>query len=183
MTRDERRLKVVQRQLTLARVGQREAMVSLADALAREQRSAQLADRSEALAADYARRAAGAEDGARAETLTQLGRFTGALGKLSREASEARADAGQQAQWQMEALGKAQTRARRLEEHEKASQAKIRAQQAEREARAQAGAPVKGSPGTSPRSGGSKPQERLARELQLTSQEQARKSVIAPEEP
>ena len=113
MTREERRLRLARRQKLLAEVRQRNAMRSLADALAQEQRSAELADRSHELMRAYG----GRRDAADAGALSQSGRFSNALGSLARDAERSLADATAQAKWEREALAKAQTRAERQAEN------------------------------------------------------------------
>lgn len=109
MTREQRRLRLAQRQHLLAEVSQNAAMRALADALAQENRSAALARRSRELAQGYGARGGICDGGA----LAQVVRFAAALATLSGQAEQARADASAQANWQLDALGTAQTRARR----------------------------------------------------------------------
>lgn len=109
MNREERRVRVLKRQALLAQVSQRAAMRGLADALAEETRSATLAERSRDLTRVYGGRSR-ARDGAALEHAT---RFAGALAAVAQDARAALADAEQQTAWQVEALGQAQSRARR----------------------------------------------------------------------
>ncbi|MEL6539817.1 MAG: hypothetical protein AAFQ34_00265 [Pseudomonadota bacterium] len=109
MKREKRRVRVARRQALLADVNRRAAMRGLADALAEESRSAALAERSLALTRAYGGRSQ-ASDGARLE---HAARFAGALAAMAQSAEAARADAKQQSEWQAEALGQAQCRARR----------------------------------------------------------------------
>ncbi|MEM9311600.1 MAG: hypothetical protein AAGA34_09140 [Pseudomonadota bacterium] len=112
MKREARRLSLARRQTLLAEVSHRAAMLSLANALAEEARSQTLAERSRDLVRAYGGRSQ-ANDG---EALSQTGRFAAALGSLAHDAEQARADASQQATWHVEALGQAQTKARRQSE-------------------------------------------------------------------
>lgn len=137
MTREKRRLRLAQRQHLLAQVSQRTAMRSLADALAEEARSATLAQRSRDLAAAYATRK-GISDGA---ALAQTAQFAAALGTLANTAEKARADAGLQAAWQIEALGAAQTRAQRQSERLDQAHAELAAVQDRRTLATQAAQP------------------------------------------
>ena len=98
-------------------------MRSLADALAEESRSVTLAERSRELVRAYGGRS-GAADGA---GLAQTGSFAAALGALAQDAEKGRADASEQTAWQMEALGKAQDRARRQSDRLKSAKAEYRA--------------------------------------------------------
>lgn len=149
MKREERRVKLARRQVMLAEVSQRAAMRSLADALSEEARSDTLARRSRELAAHYGGRAQGTDGAA----LAQNGRFAAALGSLAKNAQDALADASQQASWQVEALGKAQTRARRHSERLDTAMAAYRAAQDKRDTE-----PLLSASGQSPR--------RLARNMQ-----------------
>ncbi|NQX93515.1 MAG: hypothetical protein HRT64_01060 [Erythrobacter sp.] len=108
MKRAKRRVRVARRQALLAEVSQRAAMRGLADALAEEDRSSILAERSRELTRTYGGRSQAQDAGA----LQQNARFAGALASLAGNAEAARADARQQAEWQAQALGQAQTRAR-----------------------------------------------------------------------
>lgn len=112
MKRERRRVRVAKRQKLLAEVSQRAAMRGLADALAEEYRSAALAERSRALVKSYSDRSH-AVDGASVQHTVA---FSGALASLASDAEAARADASQQREWQAQALGHAQARARRLSE-------------------------------------------------------------------
>ncbi|MEM7701665.1 MAG: hypothetical protein AAF251_06975 [Pseudomonadota bacterium] len=112
MKQERRRVRVARRQALLADVSQRAAMRGLADALAEENRSASLAERSRALTLTYGGRSH-ASDGARLE---HSARFAGALAVIAQNAEAACADAKQQSEWQAEALNQAQTRARRYAE-------------------------------------------------------------------
>ena len=112
MKREQRRLRFARRQVLLAEVSQRNAMLGLADALAEENRSATLAQRSRALVEAYSGRSY-LPDGA---ALQHAVGFTGALASLATDADSARHDAARQADWQAQALGEAQTRARRQSE-------------------------------------------------------------------
>ena len=112
MKRERRRLRLAKRQALLAEVSQRAAMRGLADALVQESRSAALAQRSRTLTRTYGGLAQ-AQDGA---SLHQSVPFAGALSSLATDAEAASADAAQQAEWQAQALGQAQSRARRQSE-------------------------------------------------------------------
>lgn len=119
MKREARRLKLARRQALLAEVSQRAAMLSLANALAEEARSETLASRSRDLVKIYEGKVAAQDAG----SLAHKGQFAVAIGRLAHDAEQARADASQQALWQVEALGQAQTRARRQSEHLEQAQA------------------------------------------------------------
>lgn len=134
MTSEKRRLRLAQRQALLAQVSQRAAMRSVADALSEETRSATLAERSRELVRVYGGRSQAA-DGA---GLAQTGSFAVALGALAQDAEKGRADASEQTAWQMEALGKAQDRARRQSDRLESAKAQYRAA---RERRLAANAP------------------------------------------
>lgn len=112
MKREERRVRVARRQAMLAEIRQRAAMRGLADALAEETRSADLAQRSRALVRNYS----GHTGPSDAAALSHAVAFTGALASLAGDAEAAREDAAQQAAWQAQALSEAQTRARRQSE-------------------------------------------------------------------
>jgi len=112
MKREARRVRLARRQVLLARVSERTAMRSLAEALSEADRSEAIAVRSKALFEDYGARCGGG-DGA---SLADLGRFSGALAALERDASKARDDAAQQASWQARTLSEAQTTAQRHNE-------------------------------------------------------------------
>ncbi len=112
---DKRQLKRAERQLILARIARRDAMASLAQSLAEEQRSASLADRSRTLAKGYAARA-NLETG---EALARHKFFAAQLTGLARQADQARGDASRQAEWQVDALAKAEQRIDRLDERAK----------------------------------------------------------------
>lgn len=109
----------------LARINRRGAMTGLAAALAEEQRSASLAERSRRLAQGYAQRA-GTDT---AEALIRQTLFAGELAGLARKADEARSDASRQAQWQADALALAERRIERLDEQAKAARSEHRATQ------------------------------------------------------
>ncbi len=112
MKREKRRVRLAKRQAMLADVSQRTAMRGLADALAEEDRSVALAQRSRALLqTNQGRSLAGKGD-----ALSHAVAFTGALASLASDAEAAKADAVQQSEWQAQALGQAQTRARRHSE-------------------------------------------------------------------
>ncbi len=128
MKREQLRLRLARRQNLIAQVGQRTAMRALADALSEEARSEALAVRSRDLLRHYAS-VTRARDGA---GLAQSGQFAAALGNLSVQAEQARADALQQAAWQADALGKASTRADRQKERVEAAYAELQAAKAQR---------------------------------------------------
>ena len=130
MNREERRLRLARRRKVLAEVGQRAAMQSLAEALAQERRSAEVAGRSEELMRAYG----GRSDAADAGALSQAARFSNALGLLARDAQRSLADASAQAIWEREALAKAQTRAERQEERLQRAEADMRAHKERRAA-------------------------------------------------
>lgn len=141
MKREKRAVRVARRQALLAEVSQSAAMRALADALAEEKRSAALAQRSRTLTSAYGGRSQ-AGDGA---TLAQTARFAGALAKLAADAEAARADALAQSQWQSEALGQAQTRARRQSERLESARVAFQSAQDRRENDPSMTAPSKSS--------------------------------------
>lgn len=112
---NSRPLQRAERQLMLARIARRDAMGSLAQSLAEEQRSASLADRSRMLAKGYATRE-GLDTG---DALTQHKRFAGELAGLARQADQACSDASRQTEWQVDVLAKAEQRIERLGERAK----------------------------------------------------------------
>ncbi len=110
--REARRLALLERQRLIAEVGRKQALRGLAEALEAEARSHALAARSRALVAVTAP-GEGATQGA---ALHGRAAFTGGLAQLAANAGEAARDATRQSAWQVEALGLAETRARRLAE-------------------------------------------------------------------
>ncbi|MEQ8411663.1 MAG: hypothetical protein RIC51_01880 [Erythrobacter sp.] len=112
--RDKRRLALIGRQLMIARIARREALGALADALAEERRSRDLAQRSRGLAASYAgRRGAGEGD----EVAGRM-RFAGALSRLADDAGTGGAQAAREAEEQARALAGTERRIERLETRE-----------------------------------------------------------------
>ena len=105
-------------------------MRALADALAEEHRSVTLAQRSRELLRAYGGKP-GVGDGA---DLEQTGRFAAALGALASDADQAVVDASAQARWEMETLGRAQSRKERQSERLQSALADRRALKQRREA-------------------------------------------------
>ncbi len=110
--RTKRRMKLASRQLTLAKIARREAMASLADAVAEESRSAALSQRSRDLLKQYAKRSA-AQDG---QALRSNAGFVARLQEVADQAGKALNDASDQARWQVQTLAKAENRASRFGE-------------------------------------------------------------------
>ncbi len=131
--REKRRLRLSERQTLLARIARREAMTSLAETLDEEAKSAALAERSRAMAHEYGQRSV---TGIAAD-LHQLSALASGLARLAKDAENARHDARQQADWQVEALAETENRLKRLEERT------VAARQAARQAQEhRAGAPA-----------------------------------------
>ncbi|MEP3422225.1 MAG: hypothetical protein ABJN35_10860 [Erythrobacter sp.] len=124
-----RRLRLASRQLALAKVTKREAMAALADAVSEESRSTALAQRSRDLLHDYGKRAAANN----AYSLRANAGFVRQLHDVADQAGKAVKDAKEQAQWQVESLAKAETRARRLEEQKDKARTALQAIQLRRE--------------------------------------------------
>lgn len=114
IARDKRRLALLGRQLALARVARREALGSLAGALAEERRSRDLALRSRDLADAYARRK-GAGDGG---DLAGRMRFAGALSQVAANAETSGAESAREAEGRARAVAEAERRTERLESRE-----------------------------------------------------------------
>lgn len=112
MTREDRRLALARRQVTLARVRRREALASLADALGEQNRSSALARKSEELLDAYARRA----EAMTGEAVRRNAVFLRSLHEIAEQAQAAQVDASAQARWQVDALAAAETRLNRTEE-------------------------------------------------------------------
>ncbi len=110
--REARRLALLERQRLIAEVGRKQALRGLAKALEAEARSHALAARSRGLVVASAP-GAGATCGA---ALQGRATFTAGLAQLAAQAGDAARDAARQSVWQVEALGLAETRARRLAE-------------------------------------------------------------------
>lgn len=130
--REKRRLKLMKRQATLAKIARREAMMSLAGTLDEESKSAALAKRSRELASDYGQRPV---IGLAAD-LYQLSTIAGGLAILAKEAESARKDAREQADWQIGELARSEERLKRLEQRAK------QAQQALKQANSDRNAPI-----------------------------------------
>lgn len=137
MTREQRQLRLARRQAMLAMLGEREAMRSLASAIAEETRSAALKARSAELVRTYTQRLIGSNPPTNAGDLAGLNQFAQALGELASDAQKAHADVLDQARWQADALARARSRARRLSERADQAQARIDAAQLSREATAE----------------------------------------------
>lgn len=100
----------------LARLGEREAMRSLAHAVQEEERSVSLKRRSQSLATGYSNRLASGEEESSGTQIAALSRFAGSLATLARDAHKAHADAADQTRWQADALAAAQSKSRRQQE-------------------------------------------------------------------
>ncbi len=134
--REKRRLRLTERQTLLARIARRDAMMSLAGTLDEEAKSAALAERSREMAREYGQRPV---TGIAAD-LHQLSALSAGLARLAKDAEDARHDARQQAEWQVEALAETENRLKRLEERTIAAR---RAAQIVAESRS---APLEGQP-------------------------------------
>ncbi len=128
--REARRLALLERQRLIAEVGRKQALRGLSEALEAEARSHALAARSRALVASSAP-GEGATSGA---ALQGRATFTAGLAQLAAQAGDAARDAARQSVWQAEALGLAETRARRLGEMTDAARTALAAAKAKREA-------------------------------------------------
>jgi len=128
--REARRLALLERQRLIAEVGRKQALRGLAEALEAEARSHALAARSRALVAASAP-GAGATIGA---ALQIRATFAAALAQLAAQAGDDARDAARQRVWQAEALGLAETRARRLAEMTDEARMALAAAKAKREA-------------------------------------------------
>ncbi|MGB3471835.1 MAG: hypothetical protein WBA51_13520 [Erythrobacter sp.] len=117
----------------MAQISQRTAMRALADAVSEEGRSESLAVRSRDLVRHYSPAERSGDAQMLAQTLAQAGAFTAALAALASDAEKSRADAAQQAQWQADALGKAQVKANRHEERLTKARTELEASKARRD--------------------------------------------------
>lgn len=126
---ERRRHDRTSRQLMLAKIARRDAMTALADALIEESRSAALALRSRALMREYEARG-GAPIGA---VLRENTAFVQSLQGVAKHAEEASKDASDQAQWQVQTLAAAKTRATRLEEQLEAARRDLQRLQVKRD--------------------------------------------------
>lgn len=130
---EARRLALIRRQALIAKVARRQALVSLAEALDAETRSAALAERSRQLvAASTPKLGTMAADVFAARAV-----FTASLVQLAGNAADAATDAARQSAWQADTLAQAETRAKRLAEREgeaRAALAAVRLRRAEAEA-------------------------------------------------
>jgi len=127
--RAQRRLTMMSRQMTLAKIAKREAMVSLADAVTQEARSAHLSQRSRGLLSEYSKRLA-AKSG---HDLQGNAKFVHQLQEVAEQAAKALNDASDQARWQVQSLAKAESRASRFSERIDAAKRDIESIKAKRE--------------------------------------------------
>lgn len=127
--REQRQLRLAKMQMTLAQIAQREAMGALAGALDEERKSGDLARRSTQMAQGYGAR----RDISSGSELRALRLMAGGLTEMAKDAKQARDDAHQQADWQVEALAKAETRLQRMEELASEARRKLARAQAARE--------------------------------------------------
>ncbi|WP_296719029.1 hypothetical protein [Erythrobacter sp.] len=112
--REARRLALIRRQALIAKVARRQALAGLAQALDAEARSTALAERSRQLVASST-----PQPGAMAaEVFAARAVFTASLVQLAASAADAAEDAARQSAWQADTLAQAETRAKRLAEHE-----------------------------------------------------------------
>jgi hypothetical protein len=130
---DKRRLKIVRRQLMMAQIARREARYALANALGEEERSQRVYGRTQDLLREYERRLIDAEAASQSHSLTRNLAFVRSLQSMADEAGQAHKDARDQAQWQMQALAKAETRLEAQETRESEERRALRAQKERRE--------------------------------------------------
>lgn len=107
---EDRRLKIAKRQLMLAQIARREARYSLANALAEEERSANIHERSRTLLHEYARRIHTHETPTAGQSLHSNLAFLRSLQTMSDSAQAAHKDASDQSQWEMQRLAMAETK-------------------------------------------------------------------------
>ena len=138
---DSRRAALFTRQRLLAEAARRDAMAGLAEALAEQQRSARIVDRSESLAQTYAAREAAASAG----DLQRENAFKASLKAMAIEAERASADARDQARWQAETLAAAEHKARSLDERLRQLRARLDAERLGRELSQASGRAAKGA--------------------------------------
>lgn len=110
MTREARRLALLQRQTLIAEVARKQALRGLAEALETEARHHAFAARTGRLVALAAPR----DGGTTGAALQARAAFTAGLAQVALQAGEAANDAARQRAWQSDALAQADTRARRL---------------------------------------------------------------------
>lgn len=107
---EDRRLNIAKRQLMLAQIARREARYGLANALAEEERSEHIHDRSRALLDEYAKRITGKAAGSISQSLKANLAFVRSLQQMADDARGAHKDARDQAEWQIRALATAEAR-------------------------------------------------------------------------
>jgi len=107
---EDKRLKIAKRQLMLAQIARREARLALANAVADEERSAQIHARSRDLLREYAKRAVHTDTDAQSHSLQTNLAFVRSLQAIADCAQGAHKDASDQAEWQMRALAAAEIR-------------------------------------------------------------------------
>ena len=129
---DDKRLKIAKRQLLMAQIARREARQALANALGEEERSERVYGRARDLLHEYERRLIDAGAPAQSHSLTTNLAFVRSLQSIADEAGQAHKDARDQAQWQMQALAKAETR---LEAQETRESEERRAHKTQKERR------------------------------------------------
>lgn len=112
---EDKRLKIAKRQLMLAQIARREARFALANAIGEEERSADIHARAQQLLCEYEKRLDAIDGSAGSHALQSNLAFVRSLQSMADNAGEAHKDARDQAQWQMQALAKAETR---LDAHE-----------------------------------------------------------------
>ena len=112
MSDPKRRLSLSRRQIMLAEIARRNAMIALAGTIGEETKAARLLNRSRELAREYRSRT-GSVDG---QSLSDLARFAGALERLASDAECSLDDAGRQAASQREELSRHEDRIHRLNE-------------------------------------------------------------------
>lgn len=133
--KEKSRFILAKRQVMLARMARRTAMGSLADALAEEQRSAEIAERAGELLANHGQRS-GADLG---QTLILHAAFAHSLHDIASKAEQSRTDASEQARWQRDALAAAETRLSLSEEKAAGALKQVDAAMQRRDAAANSG--------------------------------------------
>ncbi|UAB78743.1 hypothetical protein INR77_03175 [Erythrobacter sp. SCSIO 43205] len=107
---EERRLKIAKRQLLLAQIARREARFALANAIAEEERSADIKARANELLSEYSRRSGEPTNVRLGQSLSRDLAFIHSLQKMSDTAAQAHEDAREQAAFQMRTLAAAETK-------------------------------------------------------------------------
>lgn len=131
---DDRRLKLARRQLLMAQIARREARHAFANAIAEEQRSADIDARSRDLLNEYATRARQPLYNPDGQALRGNFAFVRSLQAVARNAQQVALDAKEQSAWQARTLAAAEHRMTRHEERLKHDLREAEAELCKREA-------------------------------------------------